>query len=740
MSPQSTPIYAFGPFRLDVAERLLVREGHPLRLTPKAFDLLRVLVENAGHLVEKDLLLQAVWPDTYVDEANLNRSISILRRVLDDGSPDARYIETVPTRGYRFVAPVSADAQQAAPSAAALVPHTSDGRRADHATSASTPASLLRAVATGPALRMVAVAGGVLLTVMVIALMTLGSRRNTPHRAASVAPNHRQVTFTGKEGTPTISPDGTLVAYVSHDGPDQRVVVHELANGQTLEVFRAPEAGSLRWSPDGSELLFWARGSGNDGVFVVSRLGGAHRKVSGRLANGCWSPDGLSLALGGIGEVMFVDRQSGGRRLVGFGGPPHFVADLDWASATGLVLAVVGDGQGGSAIWTLHPDGTDRDEVVKETTEITAARWSPRGDSIYYFRRANQTLTLMKAQVSSGRTSPAPDATPLIAGLEADGALALSADGSRLTYARAPHFSNLWLAALDPAHPGSRMQTRALTQGTALIERPRVSPDGETVVFNMGHPPLANLYTLPIVGGSPSQLTFLNAFSLEGVWAPNGREVAFASTHGGSPKVWVVSVDGGTPRPLSTGEMSDSFELAWIPGHILYQQTGTRNFYVLDPRTHEEQMLVADASVGWLFSPVVSPDGERLAVAWSRQAFGIWVIERRTAVATRIYGASIPTPIGWSADGASIYAIEGKRAAYRGPPTKLGETITDARILKLPVRGGAAETVATLPFGEIGGVSITPDGRALICAVYSSRSDVWVVENFDRDTEPRAGQ
>lgn len=106
MSLQTKHIYEFGPFRLDAAEHLLLRDGEAVPLTPKALDLLLALVERHGHLLEKDELLKKVWPDTYVEEANLASNISQLRKALGDGENGQRYIETVPKRGYRFVAVV----------------------------------------------------------------------------------------------------------------------------------------------------------------------------------------------------------------------------------------------------------------------------------------------------------------------------------------------------------------------------------------------------------------------------------------------------------------------------------------------------------------------------------------------------------------------------------------------------------------------------------------------------------
>jgi hypothetical protein len=92
-----------------------------------------------------------------------------------------------------------------------------------------------------------------------------------------------------------------------------------------------------------------------------------------------------------------------------------------------------------------------------------------------------------------------------------------------------------------------------------------------------------------------------------------------------------------------------------------------------------------------------------------------------------------PKPIGWSADARFIYVFEGKVLNPRGVTAPNGETATEARILRVQVDGGVANTVTTLPFDEIGGVSMTPDGRRFICVVYSSRSDIWVVDNFDPD-------
>ncbi|HWQ03423.1 MAG TPA: tetratricopeptide repeat protein [Candidatus Nitrosotenuis sp.] len=108
MSLEHKALYEFGPFRLDPAERRLTCHTEPVSLAPKTFDLLLVLVENAGHLLAKDELLKRLWPDTFVEEATLAKHISTLRKALGDSPQGTEFIETVPKAGYRFVAKVAA--------------------------------------------------------------------------------------------------------------------------------------------------------------------------------------------------------------------------------------------------------------------------------------------------------------------------------------------------------------------------------------------------------------------------------------------------------------------------------------------------------------------------------------------------------------------------------------------------------------------------------------------------------
>src|SRR5215469_6698740 len=106
MRQPTNTAYFFGDFRLDPSERLLLRNGEPLPLTPKVLDALVLLVENAGHLVEKDAFMKRLWPETFVGDDTLAQNISLLRKALASGTGLDEWIVTVPRRGYRFVGAV----------------------------------------------------------------------------------------------------------------------------------------------------------------------------------------------------------------------------------------------------------------------------------------------------------------------------------------------------------------------------------------------------------------------------------------------------------------------------------------------------------------------------------------------------------------------------------------------------------------------------------------------------------
>ena len=115
MALKTKRIYEFGPYRLDSEEKVLTRDGQAVPIQPKDLETLLVLVERAGHLVNKDELMEKVWPGVFIEEGNLSKRIFNLRQVLGAGPDGRQYIETVPKRGYRFVGLPQAEEDAAGP-------------------------------------------------------------------------------------------------------------------------------------------------------------------------------------------------------------------------------------------------------------------------------------------------------------------------------------------------------------------------------------------------------------------------------------------------------------------------------------------------------------------------------------------------------------------------------------------------------------------------------------------------
>src|SRR5438034_9019802 len=106
MGKEPDLVYEFGAFRLDPIKRVLTRDGKPVALTPKSFDILVLLAKSNGRVLEKEGLMQALWPESFVEESNLNQLIFLVRKVLGDDRNGNGFIQTVPRRGYKFVAAV----------------------------------------------------------------------------------------------------------------------------------------------------------------------------------------------------------------------------------------------------------------------------------------------------------------------------------------------------------------------------------------------------------------------------------------------------------------------------------------------------------------------------------------------------------------------------------------------------------------------------------------------------------
>ena len=275
------PIYEFDDVRLDPIAFRVTKAGQPVALEPKAFEVLLFLLDNPGRLIEKKELLERVWPDTVVTESAMTRVIADLRKALGDPAREARYIETVPTRGYRFIADV-----RKLPDDAAASPTPPD-RATDSAT---------RRPFRGIFWLIAGAAGLVVLLVGVRAML------RTPSPAASAPRSARQLTDSlGLDLYPSFSPDGAQIAYCSDRGSGFEIFVKQLAAGGREIQITSDGLDNLQpaWSPDGREIAFASRS--RSGIWVMPALGGTPRRLTGFGSRPAWSPDGAAIAFQSMG-------------------------------------------------------------------------------------------------------------------------------------------------------------------------------------------------------------------------------------------------------------------------------------------------------------------------------------------------------------------------------------------------------------------------------------------------------
>lgn len=235
--------YEFGPFSLDLEDRCLQRDGEVLPLTAKAFDLLLTLVERRGHVVTKDELFDAVWAGSFVEESNLTVGVSALRRALGDRPTASQYIETVPKRGYRFVAPVREinEAQEQSPSDGVAT-----NERTHDELVIEEESALIPRMARQPLLRRAAVAGAAALMVG-LGVFTFGFGVRMPPTAATEHPEARAAYLKGRHFWNKRTADGLSKSIASYRraidvDPNYALAYAGLADSYVFDLADWPKA------------------------------------------------------------------------------------------------------------------------------------------------------------------------------------------------------------------------------------------------------------------------------------------------------------------------------------------------------------------------------------------------------------------------------------------------------------------------------------------------------------------
>src|SRR5581483_3869163 len=311
MSRKYRNFHEFGAFRLSPEERQLFKDGKPVPLTPKAIEVLVLLVENSGSIVSKDELMQKVWPDSFVEEGNLAVNISTLRKALGDGSSDQQYIETVPKRGYRFVkevtqvneqvsVPVAQPLNQEKTTEAPVMEEVVDlSPAAPTAPDPKTvePAKVEENRRSSFSLTIVAALAVVLLGVVVLGIWRARSHSN-PKKILSVKTLLRLTNNPADDWQPDISPDGSKIVFVSNrDGKGEIYIMDADGSNQRNLTNNPANDDSPAWSPDGSMIAFQSDREGTVCIYIMNADGSNVRRVTTNPgARADWSHDGKRIA------------------------------------------------------------------------------------------------------------------------------------------------------------------------------------------------------------------------------------------------------------------------------------------------------------------------------------------------------------------------------------------------------------------------------------------------------------
>lgn len=582
--------------------------------------------------------------------------------------------------------------------------------------------------------------GSIVAVLLIILGMTYHQYRRLTGKDPIVlaATTHRQLTFTGEADSPAISPQGDFVAYRN----EGKLMVQDISGGQPIQIASrpnsifnaAPAALTPRWTPDGVWIIFGAMESdlSRSGTYIVPRMGGSAQRLARYGLYTALSPDGNSLLVGGppwltITYLKTTEERDFTDKLFKQAGYV-FLRDADW-SPRGNWIVLQGTGKDEMNFLALmSPDGSIVKTVLQGQEHLSSPRWNSNGDALYYIRTKNNNPELVKAKIDP-QSGAVLESRAILTGLPLGGIFGVSQDRKKLAYSRVHTRSHLWLVEVQEENGKRETKTRQLTSGTQDYSSPAISQDGKSLVFSAGVGPKKNLYLLSLAGGTPQQLTFLEGLNGGAQWSPDGKELAFGSNSSGRPLVMILAVAGGQAQIRSQRTLSETYSISWSPDgtRILYELEGNRNFGVIDLRTGKETDLVSNDSVGWMFAPVFSPDGTKVAVTWNRKdGRGLWVISLKDKSQTFVVKNKdwSAWPISWSADGRSIYYMErhGKDKS--------------SKIWSVPASGGSPRLYAELPFkARFVGLTMTIDGKRLVCQVYEEESDIWLAENFDPDVK-----
>ena len=659
------------------------KAGAPLSLEPKSIRLLLYLIANRDRTVSKEELFGAVWTGTAVTDNALTRVIAQLRRELGDDARQPRYIQTVPTLGYRFIAQLEA---AAAPSAAK--------RRYVYAAAAI---FVFCGAATWIALQSRATAA------WPMEVRTSGSLQLT--------------TSSGLDISPTFSPDGASMAYASDRSGRFEICIRTAGGRETQLTKDGAQNIQPAWSPNGKSIAFHSVANG--GIWIIPSAGGSARRLTKSGSQPAWSPDSTRLAFRNedVFSLSANDFFNNTRACVSMvsvaGGEPEAITkpgrpegrhtSPSWSPDGSRVLFSVQTG-GAGELWTVQPGRSQPTRLAALKGNVYIAPiYNPTGDSLFYGAMARtHDFGIWQLHLTSGGLRAAGEPVEIAhIGTSIPRDLALSRDGKHLAYTLSTPASSLW--TLDPKSPERRAPlykdvvyrtsspvfspdgrhvaffvrlfggygdvwtmnadgtgAAPLTSNTAVNMMPNWTPDGSAVIYTRDAGKGMQLFAMSMADRSEEPL--LNGQRVMG-WSrlsPDGKEIVYQTTRQGVTDVWSMPLSTGKPRQLTHDAESAGFP-AWSPDgrSIVYQIFRGQNTYlaIMDRHGNGQRQLNSDAGHSWAFS--LSPDSRKIVYAGLRQGtWNLWTFDRETSRQEKLTDyttlASYVRYPAWSPDGKQI--------------------------------------------------------------------------------------
>jgi Tol biopolymer transport system component/DNA-binding winged helix-turn-helix (wHTH) protein len=611
-------VFEFGEFRLDTAERVLRRNGSVVSLTPKAVSLLELLVGREGTVVSRSEMIEELWPDTFVEEANLTVTISMLRKALGES-----YIRTIPKRGYAFAVPVRRiDAQPV---------------NGNHA---AAPLIEPEAIQSAPVRKQPKIGSRrlvVSLTVLAALIAFAGWRawRNRianqpPKPSAFAAMTLTRLSDTGNIRDVTISPDGKLLAFVPIEAGREGLRIRNLETNQQAQLLEPQErlCWGLRFTHDGKSL-YYNTTEANSTISVLYRVDTREQDTPHKISVNVdspisLSPDGSQIAFvrsfpGKHYDALVVANNdgTGEHELSTLEHPQKFsFSGPAWLpNGTALAVGISGD-NGVTFTIQLVPLLGDKKRLLTPApwTGLRGLVWSDDGRNLFFVAgtKDSPATQLWWVEINKGAVGRVTNDLNYYDGVH------LTKDGSRIVTMQETEIVNLW--TIDAATSAA---ARKLTFGTKEGGGGVVAlPNGEAV-YTVEENAKLNLWTLNGDGGNAWQLTNDGA-ALPSITA-DGKNLVYSSLRTGVRHIYRLDLSTRQEVQLTNGGgenyPSSSPDGRWV---VYTSLAGARNTLwrvSLDGGPPEQ---LTEGSI--IVRPVVSPDGKSIACAFRRDEADKWKI------------------------------------------------------------------------------------------------------------------